>query len=132
MALLTDPIDLMINTTTGDIVIPPVLTTGISAVVQSCRIALAMIRGEWFLDLDFGVPWFERVGVPAAGAIFGQKFNQPKANAAIRAALTDTAGVVTINRCDVSFNGSTRAIAVTWSVATVFGNTPVDTLALGT
>ena len=134
MALSTDPIDLLLNTSTGDLVVGVdlALSTGVAAVVQSARIAMSKIRGEDFLDLDDGVPLFERVGVTAAQAIFGQKFNQGKAVSAYRAALGSVAGVTTINRLDVAFNGSTRAMAVTWSAKTVFGDTPVDTLALGT
>jgi hypothetical protein len=129
--LSTDPIDFMLNTSTGDVVIPPVLTTGVAAVVQGCRIAMATIAGEWFLDLDQGVPYFERVGVDAAHAIFGQKYDQAKALVAFRAALLKVAGVLSISTLTVTFDGPSRSLTVLWAVKTAFGDTPVDTLALG-
>jgi hypothetical protein len=93
---------------------------------------MSMIAGEWFLDLDAGVPYFERDGVPASKAIFGQKYDQAKALRAFRAALESTPGVVAITQLTVMFNAASRALAVTWRATTTFGDTPIDTLALGT
>lgn len=101
---------------------------GLDGVVQLCRIALAMVCGEWFLDLDRGVKYFEREGVTAREAILGQKFDAVKAAAEFRRAILGVPDVVAITRLDVSFDAATRAMSVAWSASTAFGDTPVDTL----
>lgn len=132
--LITDPVDLPVDAASGDLVLTAgkvILTTGVTAAVQGVRIRLQMIAGEWFLDLDAGVPYFERVGVPAAKAIYGQKYDQGKAERAIRTAIAAAPGIVKVGAVNVVFTGSTRGISTTWQAATAFGDTPADTLALG-
>ena len=67
MATLTaDPIDLPLNTLTGDLDIVGgkiTMTSGVAAVIQGVRIRMLMVAGEWFLNLDAGTRWFERDGV---------------------------------------------------------------------
>lgn len=135
MAILsTDPIDIPIDPVTGDIVIVNGRITpssGIAGVIQGVRRRIQMIAGEWFLDLDYGVRYFERFGVPAASAIFGQKYDQGKADAELRRAIIATPGVTSILRLDIAFSGTTRALSVNWQARCTFGDTPVDTLAVG-
>lgn len=38
-----------------------VLVSGADAIVQAVRIRLQFFRGEWFLDLSAGLPWFQSV-----------------------------------------------------------------------
>src|SRR5687768_16017759 len=63
MPLETDPIDLLddddnkIVFENGDLV----FSTGIQAIVQQCRIAMQMFQGEWFLNLDAGLPYWESI-----------------------------------------------------------------------
>jgi hypothetical protein len=129
--LSTDPIDFLLNASTGDVVVPLAMSTGIAAVAQACQIAMATIAGEWFLDLDHGVPYFPRSGIPASTAIFAAKFDPAKAVRAFRTALTAIPNVTSIVRLDVAFAPTARALTVTWAVRTTFGDTPVDSLALG-
>lgn len=131
--LLTDPIDLLTNAVTNDIVITTdlALTSGIAGVMQSVRIRLATFAGEWFLDLDLGVPFFERDGVSRTRAIFGQKFDQTKAINEFRKIILSTPGIVSVTKLQVSFVGTTRAMTALWQAQTAFGDTPVDSLSLG-
>jgi hypothetical protein len=135
MAILqTDLIDIPIDPVTGDIVITNgriLPTSGFAAVVQGVRRRMLAIAGEWFIDLDFGVRWFERVGVPASAAIFGQKFDQAKCDAEIRKAILSTPAITSIIKLDVAFNGTNRGVTITWQARCAFGDTPVDTLAVG-
>ena len=135
MAILsTDPIDIPLDPITGDLVITNgrlVPTTGISAVIQGVRRRIQMIAGEWFLDLDYGVRWFERAGVPAASAIFGQKFDQAKCDLELRRAILATPGVTSVIKMDIFYSSTTRALSVAWQARCVFGDTPVDTIAIG-
>lgn len=135
MAILsTDPIDIPLDPITGDLVITNgrlVPTTGIAAVIQGVRRRIQMIAGEWFLDLDYGVRWFERAGVPAASAIFGQKFDQSKCDIELRRAILATPGVTSVIKMDISYSSTTRALSVAWQARCTFGDTPVDTIAIG-
>jgi len=135
MAILsTDPIDFPLDPVTGDLVITNgrlIATTGLTAVVQGVRRRIQMIAGEWYLDLDYGVRWFERAGVPAASAIFGQKFDQAKCDLELRRAILATPGVTSVIKMDISYSSTTRALSVAWQARCVFGDTPVDTIAIG-
>lgn len=135
MAILsTDPIDFPLDPVTGDLVIANgrlIATTGLTAVVQGVRRRIQMIAGEWYLDLDYGVRWFERAGVPAASAIFGQKFDQAKCDLELRRAILATPGVTSVIKMDISYSSTTRALSVSWQARCVFGDTPVDTIAIG-
>lgn len=131
--LETDPIDLLLDAD-GDLVISggdAAWSSGIAGVAQGIRIALQLFRGEWFLDLDEGVPYLERDGVSADEALLGQRFNEPKALRYFRDAIARAPGVNEIVSLSVTFDGPSRALTATWVVSTVFGDTPPDTLSLG-
>lgn len=126
MALLeTDPRDLLLDEN-NDLVITDDLqfSYGIPGIVQEVRIALQMFAGEWFLDLDAGIPYWQQ--------ILGEK--APRAMAAARIAFRDAIlavdGITALTRLDIAFNGSTRKMTVTWAAKCAFGETPPDTIAL--
>jgi len=128
--LSTDPVDLLLDNT-GDLVFENgdlQLATGVVGVAQLIREAILLVRGEWFLDLDAGTPWFEREGVSADDALLGEVFNQVKSEAAIRSAIADVPGVGTINSVSATYDNATRLMTVTWNVTTVFGDTVADSL----
>lgn len=115
--LLDDDNDLVIGTDLS-------WSRGIPAVVQSGRIALQMYRGEWFLDLDAGIPyWNEILGQRAdiAAAVARDEFHRE---------LLAVEGVLEVVRLDTSFDAATRALVVAWQVSTALGETPIDTLDL--
>lgn len=132
--LETDRLDLLLDDD-GDLALGVdfdlQFSTGLAAVAQACRIALLLVRGEWFADLGLGVPYFEREGVTAAEALMGQKFNKAKATSAFREALEGVDGVVSVVSIAVTFNSVTREMTVTWVVRTEFGDTPADSLSTG-
>lgn len=135
MAILsTDIVCAKIDPITGDFVITNgrrALVSGLDAVVTGARRRILAVAGEWFLDLDFGVRWFERVGVPASAAIFGQKFDQAKADAEIRAAILSTPAVTSMVKLNVLYAPTTRGVTITWQARCTFGDTPVDVIAVG-
>lgn len=128
--LSTDPIDLLLDVVTNDLVITTDLawSYGIDAVRQGCHVALAMIEGEWFMDLEEGVPYLERDGVDPRRVLLGQKFSADRARAAMVPELLKVAGVKTVNYCTPSYDSKTRTLTVRWEVSTVFGDTVADTL----
>lgn len=137
--LIGDPVDIAVNPASDDLYLPLRFSRGVAAVAQRVRIRMQFFRGEWFLDLDRGVPYLERAGVPAAEALLGQKFDAVKARNAYRDAITylDSARripdpeVLGVPLLDVEFDSPTRTLRVTFQVTTIFGDTPVDTLVPG-
>ncbi len=137
--LSTDEIDMYIDPATGDLTATGdiAMTSGIAAVVQGARTRLRIIAGEWFLDRALGIGYFERDGVSAARAIIGQKFDRAKTLREFRTALLGSAaapgvpGITSLTRLEVTFDGPTRTIAVTWQARCTFGDTPTDSLVIG-
>lgn len=130
--LSTDPVDLLLDST-GDLVVTSDLqwAVGLPAIAQGIRIALQLFRGEWFLDLDEGVPYLEREGVSADDALLGAKFNHGRAVAAFRDAIRRAPGVNSIVSLNVTFDRATRKVLASWIVRTEFGDTKPDSLKLG-
>lgn len=130
--LSTDPIDLLLDAD-GDVVIGSDLewSRGLAGVAQGIRIALQMFKGEWFLDLDEGVPYLEREGVPAEEALLGGRFNEARALSYFRSAIGRAPGVNKITALTIEFDGTTRIMVVRWTVRTTFGDSDPDFLVLG-
>lgn len=126
LPLSTAPIDFLIDPATNDLVIKTDLffSSGIQAILQSCRIILQMFQGEWFLDLDLGIPYWQN--------IFGQKPGNAMqaAYVAYRAALLGVNGVTGVLSLNISYDGATRTMNVAFQVQTQFGDTPPDSIAL--
>lgn len=118
MPLYSDPIDLKIDPTTDDLVIPPVFVSGVDAVRQGIERRVKKFRGEWFLNTDSGMPWFED--------ILGQQYDELKIKAAFREAILATPGVGSILSMSVSFSAATRLLSVTWKVQTQFDDSDED------
>lgn len=130
MPLSTDPIDFALDPATGDLVIPARFSRGLEAAVQQARICMLACRGEWFLDLDNGVPYLERDGVPAEEALLGQKFDANKATAMMRNALANASLIVEVISLNVTFDRAARAMTVRWEGRTSFGDLVSDDLDL--
>lgn len=129
--LQTDPQDLFCDPNTNDIVIQngdAGLSTGLPGVAQGCRTAVNMIRGEWFLDLDRGIPYFQRDGVPATEALLGQPFETTKTLSPFRDALAAVNGVASVDSVTATYDPATREVDIAWVVTSVFGGTVADSL----
>jgi hypothetical protein len=134
--LITDGVDIAINPTTGDIAIGsnggPYLSTGLTGVVQAVRIALQLFVGEWFLNLDAGMPWYPNAAANVSG-ILGQKMNKTT-TVVVRAAITNAIlavnGVTSLLQLALAWDANTRTLTITWQAQCTFGNTPVDTLSI--
>ena len=125
LPLSTNPRDLLLGPD-NDLVVTTDLqfAYGIQAVAQSCRIAIQMFAGEWFLNLDAGIPYWQAIlGFKPAVAIAA-------AQIAFRTMLLSVDGVVDVLVLNITFDGATRAMNVQWQVSTALGDTPVDTIAL--
>lgn len=96
-------------------------TTGLLAVAQGIRIRLQMFRGEWFRDLDRGVPYLANSSVDSSEALLGQRFNELRARNAFREAILDAPEVDELTSLEVTFDRATRGMSVAWHVKTDFG-----------
>lgn len=122
--LETDPLDVLIDAD-GDIVIDNDglhFATGIAGVAQLIRERVLLFSGEWFLNLDVGIPWFDK--------ILGENFDERAAYDAIRAEILDTPGVVAITSLTISVDPSTRVVSLAYEAQVSFGDTVSDTLDL--
>lgn len=136
MALLAnDPVKFA-RDVNGDLVVPFQLVAGLDAVALGIRDRLLLFAGEWFLDLDAGVPYLPSVdgsnAVTERAALLGQKFDPVKTRAAFRREILSVPGVVAVPVLLTSFDGPTRRLAITWRATTQFGDTPSATLTVFT
>ena len=86
------------------------LTSDLEAIRQSIRIHLEFFRGEWFLDVDAGLPYFQEILIknpqlPALQSIF-------------RAELLKVQGVTSVQSISLDFDRTSRALTVTFRVVT--------------
>lgn len=122
MALLeSDPLDILLDDD-GDIIVDPVrgitFVSGLAGVAQLVRIAIRLFRGEWFLDLDAGVPYFQ--------TILGKKYDAATLRAELVKAVVDVPGVAEILNITLEFDGATREASVSLALRTEFGDTVVE------
>lgn len=84
---------------------------------QAVGTRLALLRGEWFLDLTEGTPY-----VPA---VLG-KHTKQSYDFVIRQRVLETEGVTEIMEYESIFDGETRKLTVNIRVDTVYGPTQVQ------
>lgn len=127
MALLkTDRVDWKLDPVTWRLKIPLEPVAGTEGVRQRIGILLRMIRGEWFANLDVGMPWLEGNGVDRQTAILGQAFAEVRTRAEVRKLITSVDGVNKIELLTVTFDSRTRVLRIRWRVSTIWGDTVAD------
>lgn len=80
------------------------------AVAQSVYTRLRLLRGEWFLDTDAGVPYLQDVTIKPA--------NLSLAESAIKQAIIATTGVKELRTFQLLFDPATRRATVHATVTT--------------
>lgn len=75
--------------------------TDAEAVAQRVRQHLEFFQGEWFLNTDAGVPWFQ--------FIFVEPFDQSTAESILKAEIVEIPGVAEISEFMVSVDSSDRS-----------------------
>lgn len=81
------------------------------AVAQVAKTRLALWQGQWFLNLNEGMPWKTRV--------LGERTTTTR-DPAIRARILGTPGVVGIDDYSSFTDPSTRALSVSATITTVY------------
>lgn len=89
------------------------LVSGADAIVQAVRIRMQFFKGEWFLDLDAGIPYFQE--------IFVKNPNPNVLQSLFRQALLETPGILAIESLSLAFDGATRRLTVNYRVSTDVG-----------
>ena len=74
---------------------------------------LKTIAGEWFLDLDYGLPYFEQILI--------KNPNLPAVQDIFRRALLSVKGVSSVERLTLSLDTPNRILRVDWVVSTDLG-----------
>lgn len=87
---------------------------GVDAVVQGLITRLKLFRGEWFLNANAGMPWFQEVFTDG-----GQDIR--RIESAIRSQINSAPGVLEIISLDVDFSASTRDLSISFNVSTTEG-----------
>lgn len=88
-----------------------------AAVAQAVQTRLLLIQGEWFLDVKEGTPY--------ATQILGTGTRNTY-DTAIRDRILETEGVVEITEYFSAFNADTRALTVTCTIDTIYGQTTLQ------
>ena len=86
---------------------------GAERVRQQLEFRLSLFRGEWFLDGDFGTPYFQ--------SILGKQLTINGAISAIRREILDVDGVTGINEFTWSLDRANRKLSVEFEARTDYG-----------
>lgn len=81
-------------------------------VLQNVRCRLLTYLGEWFLNTQVGVPYFQE--------IFTKPANLARAESVIKRTILRTTGVEQIISFQLNFNRTTRRLSVEFEAATTF------------
>ena len=112
----TAPIGFMLNAAADldfDLLTGMSTVAGLDAVVQAISSACGLFKGEWFLDLEAGIPHFEDV--------LGQTYSQQTVLTIFRKQILKVPHVLQILEISSVFDSATRVLAVTFEVSTEFG-----------
>lgn len=88
------------------------IATAGDAVVQGIKTRLLLFRGEWFLDTRVGTPWFEEV--------FGPR-DLRRIESAMKTQILADPGVKAITSFNLTVDGSTRELSVSFEADTIYG-----------
>lgn len=85
------------------------------AVAQTVKTRLLLIRQEWFLNLDAGLPWFAEM--------LGKRSNITTIKSYVATQILGTEGVVEITRLDVIIDKQNRAFEMYYEYRDEYGET---------
>lgn len=101
--------DLKLNIITGDLDVTNgeiSLVIENDAITQHLLIRLRTFLGEWFLDEDAGMPYFEEFLIKNPSNLIME--------ARIKEAILETPGIETVNSLDFVFDAATRAMTISF------------------
>ena len=84
------------------------------ATIQAVATRLRLFKGEWFLNINSGVPWYQRVLIKPA------RLNE--IDRIIRNKILQTEGVKRLTSFDINFDSATRKLSVAFTGETIYGD----------
>ena len=90
------------------------LTTDTEIVEQRIRQALLTFRGEWFLNVELGIPYYEN--------ILGEKNSLPAIKAIFVDSIKKVEGAKELTKFEIKFDDNNRALAINFNVLDDFNN----------
>lgn len=108
--------DFKFNEDTWDLVIENndlVAVTGLEAVRQNLRQRLGMFKGEWFLNLQKGVPYFQE--------IFKKDYSPSEVDAAFKITILNTPGVLELLDYNLELDNVTGKMNLSFKVRSYDG-----------
>lgn len=90
------------------------------ATIQAVYTRLRIFQGEWFLNLNEGVPYFQK--------ILGKPFDLSAIERIIKGVIQSTEGVRSITSFDSNLDTATRRYTVTFTATTIYGDEFGDVL----
>lgn len=84
------------------------------AVAQDVKTRLQLLRGEWFLDVEDGVPYLQQICTKPA--------NFPLAESVIKQRIITTEGVAEVTEFSMTYDSETRRLSISAKVRTQFNN----------
>jgi len=93
---------------------------GLDSIVSDIHARFRFFKGEWFLDTEFGVPYFSEVLVKA-----------PVLNAireVFLKVIRGTPGVSEVTRLELVYDGANRSLSVAFRAKSDLGELIVDTI----
>jgi hypothetical protein len=91
------------------------LTSGLDGVAQSLLTRLQLFNGEWFLNVNDGTAWFQR--------IFSDRPDIRLIEIDLRDRILGTQGVVSLITFDLSYAVASRRLTLSFEVDTIYGPT---------
>lgn len=115
--------DIALDLKTGDLDLsvlgaPRMTTSPDEALAQRLWIKLQFFKGEWFLDTEFGVPYYQE--------ILGVKTRLNVIDAILQAAIIETGDVASINSFTSSLDAANRTYKATFRVTSALTGNNVE------
>lgn len=101
----------MVDPTTGDMVLSAdgstfLFVSGVAYIAQLNRSRIGLYQGEYFPNVNEGMPWFQSVLVKG--------YNPNVIQGAFRARILGTTGMISVNSLTLTFDNSARSLSVSY------------------
>lgn len=93
------------------------LVEGNEEVIQANHQHLGLFKGEWFLDMDDGMPYFQK--------ILGKGHSQSEIEGILKAEILSIRGNLAVFSLVVTIDRNARTVAIVYDVLSAFAAAPV-------
>jgi hypothetical protein len=107
-------IDIALDPKTGDLQLfesSALLVEDIDQIAQNLAIRLRFVRGEWYLNILEGIPYYEYFFIKAPNEIQVESF--------LKDEIVNTRGIIEITSFSSTYDGNTRKFGVNFSCQTL-------------